>query len=75
METTTRGRPPVPETEQHRRAFRLRLKDDDAAFILALAKTTGIPPAVVLRSMVRRQIPAYQLLKAAGQRITIDIDE
>lgn len=69
------GRPPVPESEQHRRAFRVRLQDDDANLVLALAKRAGIPPNVLLRSMIRSQLPAYRLLRQAGVRIPVEADQ
>lgn len=52
------ARPKSPEDELHERSFRVRLKDEDANIILALAKKLDTPPAVLLRSLIRQQLIA-----------------
>jgi hypothetical protein len=50
------ARPKCPEHDRHERSFRVRLKDDDAHLILALARKLDTPPAVLLRSLIRQQL-------------------
>lgn len=50
------GRPKLPESDLHERAFRVRLKDDDAAIVLAIARKLDQPVAVLLRTLIRRQL-------------------
>ncbi len=66
------ARPKIPEYEKHHRAFRVRLKDDDANLVLAMAKKTGVAPNVLLRAMIRRQLPSYQLLQSLAQTIALE---
>jgi len=61
------ARPTLPESELHERSFRVRLKDDDANLLLALAKKADIPPAVLLRAMIRKQLPIYRMLSQRTQ--------
>lgn len=50
------ARPKLPDSERHEREFRVRLKDEDADIILAIAKKRGIAPAILIRSMVKDKI-------------------
>jgi hypothetical protein len=70
-------RPHLPETELHERSFRVRLKDDDAALLLALAKKADIPPAVLLRTMILKQLPVYALMRQVyrvGEKVAATAD-
>lgn len=57
------GRPTLPKDELHERSFRVRLKDDDADLLLALARKADVPAAVLLRSLIRQQLPLLQDLR------------
>ena len=50
------ARPRLPDEDLHERCFRVRLKDEDAFLVLALAKKLDQPPAVVLRTLIRQQL-------------------
>jgi hypothetical protein len=65
-------RPKLPESQLHERSFRVRLKDDDANLLSALAKKADVPPAVLLRAMVRRQLPLFALLQNRTVTSTAD---
>lgn len=68
------GRPQLPQSERHERSFRIRLKPDDAALLLALSKKIDVQPAVLLRSMVRRQLPCFAMLQKAGLNLPVEAD-
>ena len=68
------ARPKLPESELHERSFRIRLKDEDANLLSALARKADVPLAVLLRAMVRKQLPTFALLQRLGQRLTADVD-
>lgn len=53
-----RGRPTVPDAERHENAYRIRLNDADSAIIRAIAKKKGVPPAVVLRALIKDKLPS-----------------
>lgn len=55
------ARPKLHEQDKHEQSFRIRLRDDDAKLIRALARRLDQPPAVVLRTLIRQQIEARAL--------------
>jgi hypothetical protein len=72
---TPMPRPPLPESDLHERSFRVRLKDDDAALLMALAKKADIPPAVLLRTMIVRQLPVFAMMRkvcGSAEKVTAE---
>jgi hypothetical protein len=67
------ARPKLPESDLHERSFKVRLRDDDAALLFALARKADVPPAVMLRAMIRRQLPTFNLLRETGQQKLISM--
>lgn len=55
------ARPKLNEQDKHEQSFRVRLRDDDARLIRAMARRLDQPPAVVLRTLIRQQIEARAL--------------
>lgn len=68
------ARPRLPEAELHERSFRVRLKDEDANLLSALARKADVPPAVLLRAMIRKQLPMFALLQQVGQTVAAEAD-
>jgi len=66
-------RPKMPASAVHERSFRVRLTDDDANLLFALAKKADVPPAVMLRAMIRLQLPAFAAMQQAGNSLLADL--
>ncbi len=56
-------RPKLSDADKHIRSFRVRLRPDDANLLLALAKKADVPPAILLRSLIRKQLPLVRVLR------------
>lgn len=67
------SRPKLSESDRHERSFRVRLRPEDANLLLALAKKADVPPAVLLRALVRKQLPVLEALRGAIRIESADI--
>jgi hypothetical protein len=39
-----------------------------------LARKADVPPAVLLRAMIRKQLPMFALLQQVGQTVAVEAD-
>lgn len=63
------ARPKSPESDLHNESIRVRLKEADYNLLIALAKKADIPPAVLLRTLIVKQLPTYAAVKDIAARI------
>jgi hypothetical protein len=63
------ARPKSPDSELHERSFRVRLKDADANLLYAIGRKLDVPPAVLLRNMVVKQLPTYAAVREMAMKV------